>query len=482
MKKFTPLYTLLAFVFCSLSYGQNSFPASGSVGIGTLNPNPNYALDVNGTLSASEILVSDLSVTNLLIDGSPIQSSPWNLNGNNIFYSSGNIGIGTNTPNYALDIAGTLNATTILLNGTPLEGSPSPWVTSGDDISYTTGEVSVTSLNATNISLDGTNLVSSPWTITGSDLSYTTGDIDVATLNATDIILNGTPLENNESPWTLTGNDLSYTTGDVDVATLNATEILLNGTPLENNESPWTTSGDDLIYTTGNIGIGTPTPDYALDVAGTINATNFLVNGSPLATGSSPWSENGNDTFYNSGNVGIGTNTPEYALDVSGTINAANILINDAPLPSSPWTLSGNNVSYTSGNVGIGTSNTQGYMFAVAGNMVAEAVKVELEGNWPDFVFEKDYDLQSLKEIEAYINKNRHLPNVPSAEEIKNNGINLGEMDATLLQKIEELTLHSIQQQKEIDSLKEINHKLSEQNKLILSLQERLLKLESKNN
>ncbi|BDW91214.1 hypothetical protein MACH07_00460 [Flagellimonas marinaquae] len=400
MKKLTPFYTVFALLLGAIAYGQNSFPASGTVGIGTLTPDTNYALDINGSLNATEI-----NVTNLLVGGSPMQSSPWNLNGNNIFYSSGNVGIGTNTPNYELDIAGTLNATNILVNGTPLE--------------------------------------------------------------------------NSSSPWTTTGSDISFTTGDVDVATLNATEILLNGTTLVS--SPWIVSGNDLSYTSGNIGIGTAASGYALDVAGTINATNFLVNGSPLSSGSSPWTTSGNDISYATGNVGIGTAASGYALDVAGTINATNFLVNGAPLSSgsSPWTTSGNDISYATGNVGIGTSNTQGYMFAVAGSMVAESVKVELEGNWPDFVFEKNYTLLSLKEVEAFINKNGHLPNVPSAEEIKNNGIDLGEMDATLLQKIEELTLHSIQQQKEIESLKEINQKLSDQNKVLLLLQERLAKLES---
>ncbi|MEY8780060.1 hypothetical protein AB9K32_06505 [Allomuricauda sp. XS_ASV26] len=400
MKKLTPFYTVFALLLGAIAYGQNSFPASGTVGIGTLTPDTNYALDINGSLNATEI-----NVTNLLVGGSPMQSSPWNLNGNNIFYSSGNVGIGTNTPNYELDIAGTLNASNILVNGTPLE--------------------------------------------------------------------------NSSSPWTTTGSDISFTTGDVDVATLNATEILLNGTTLVS--SPWIVSGNDLSYTSGNIGIGTAASGYALDVAGTINATNFLVNGSPLSSGSSPWTTSGNDISYATGNVGIGTAASGYALDVAGTINATNFLVNGAPLSSgsSPWTTSGNDISYATGNVGIGTSNTQGYMFAVAGSMVAESVKVELEGNWPDFVFEKNYTLLSLKEVEAFINKNGHLPNVPSAEEIKNNGIDLGEMDATLLQKIEELTLHSIQQQKEIESLKEINQKLSDQNKVLLLLQERLAKLES---
>ena len=118
-------------------------------------------------------------------------------------------------------------------------------------------------------------------------------------------------------------------------------------------------------------------------------------------------------------------------------------------------------------------------MLAVAGNVVAEAVKVELQGNWPDFVFEKEYDLIGLLETESFIKKYGHLPNVPSAEEVKQNGISLGEMDAKLLQKIEELTLHTIQQQKEIEDLKAANQKLDEQNKLIQNLLERLEKVEN---
>jgi hypothetical protein len=73
----------------------------------------------------------------------------------------------------------------------------------------------------------------------------------------------------------------------------------------------------------------------------------------------------------------------------------------------------------------------------------------------PDYVFEKDYKLRSLKEVEAYITNNRHLPEVPSAESIENKGANLVDMNLTLLKKVEELTLYVIQQQKEIEALKE---------------------------
>lgn len=73
---------------------------------------------------------------------------------------------------------------------------------------------------------------------------------------------------------------------------------------------------------------------------------------------------------------------------------------------------------------------------------------------WADFVFEKNYNLLSLSEVEKYIKQNKHLPSVPSEKEVKENGINTAEMDAILLQKIEELTLYILQQQKEIEALR----------------------------
>jgi len=113
------------------------------------------------------------------------------------------------------------------------------------------------------------------------------------------------------------------------------------------------------------------------------------------------------------------------------------------------------NVTFmNNGNVGIGTKNTQGYKLAVKGNVIAEEIVVKLYADWPDFVFTKEYGLMDLNQVENYINENSHLPNVPSANEVKEKGINLGEMDAILLQKIEELTLYVIDLKKEIDTLK----------------------------
>ncbi|MGX1928303.1 hypothetical protein [Flagellimonas sp. 2504JD4-2] len=102
------------------------------------------------------------------------------------------------------------------------------------------------------------------------------------------------------------------------------------------------------------------------------------------------------------------------------------------------------------GNVGIGTTNPGGYRLAVNGNIHTKEVKVDLTG-WSDFVFNQDYLLPTLTEVEKHIKEKGHLKDIPSAKEVLKNGVLLGEMDAKLLQKIEELTLYTIQQEKKLD-------------------------------
>ncbi|MBD1261609.1 hypothetical protein HZY62_13475 [Maribacter polysiphoniae] len=111
------------------------------------------------------------------------------------------------------------------------------------------------------------------------------------------------------------------------------------------------------------------------------------------------------------------------------------------------------------GNLGIGTTNPGSYKLAVKGKIRAEEIKVE--SGWADYVFKDDYYLPTLEEVEKHINEKGHLINIPSAEEVEANGIELGEMNKLLLEKIEELTLYVLelknenkQQQREIEELK----------------------------
>ncbi len=102
------------------------------------------------------------------------------------------------------------------------------------------------------------------------------------------------------------------------------------------------------------------------------------------------------------------------------------------------------------------TCPNQDFKLYVEKGIISERVKVATvdSNDWCDYVFEKDYELNSIKEVEQFIQKNKHLPNVPSAQEVEENGIEMAEMDATLLRQIEELWLHMIELKKENEALK----------------------------
>ncbi|MEO1023332.1 MAG: hypothetical protein AAFW89_12385 [Bacteroidota bacterium] len=104
------------------------------------------------------------------------------------------------------------------------------------------------------------------------------------------------------------------------------------------------------------------------------------------------------------------------------------------------------------GGVGIGTFLTGSHKLAVGGSIGAREIIVEA-GDWSDFVFEQNYTLPTLKEVQQHINEYGHLPGVPNEAEVTRHGINLGNMDSILLQKIEELTLYLIKQNDRIQTL-----------------------------
>jgi hypothetical protein len=124
----------------------------------------------------------------------------------------------------------------------------------------------------------------------------------------------------------------------------------------------------------------------------------------------------------------------------------------------------------SNGEVGIGTTNTAGNKLVVGGNTVIDgrlvAKEIKVEAQTADFVFEEDYPLKPLSEVEQFVKENKHLPEIPSAKKMEKDGVNLAEMNKLLLQKVEELTLYMIEQNKKM------NLQSEEISKLKLELQE----------
>jgi hypothetical protein len=197
---------------------------------------------------------------------------------------------------------------------------------------------------------------------------------------------------------------------------------------------------------------------------------------------------NAQNTFPNSGNVGVNTTAPLNDFHVVGVMrwggysgdcvfsgqdglgayieqmgstaaksklriqssksgdntNYSQLMID--PQMGFAFTSLGNGIS----NVGIGTTDTRGYKLAVAGSVIAESLKVKNHAGWPDFVFARDYRLPSIPEVEAFVKAHNHLPGIPSAAEVATDGIDVGEMNKKLLQKVEELTLYLIEEHKKV--------------------------------
>lgn len=152
------------------------------------------------------------------------------------------------------------------------------------------------------------------------------------------------------------------------------------------------------------------------------------------------------------------------AVDIIGDAGTINFLTS-----SSANGYSSSNVRMKilpSGNVGIGTSTPQSRL-AVNGQIRATEVKVLADISVPDYVFEPDYELRTLKETKEYIAENKHLPEIPSAAEIGENGIDLGDMNMRLLKKIEELTLYQIELLERLEKLETKNARIDELEKKI---------------
>lgn len=240
-----------------------------------------------------------------------------------------------------------------------------------------------------------------------------------------------------------------------------------NSSPLSNIIGHTNASQPSLLFRAGStnsvfsvsnlgrigIGINNTSPGVELDVRGVTNPGFILsATGVPasavmgIATSGSSYSANAvvGDVVF--GPKGGGSH--DLILSCQNG-NSGSIRFKSGPI--------GGDVEYMTirgnGLVGIGTNNPQ-FLLDVAGTIRACEVRVNLSGGWCDYVFDKNYKLMPFAELEKYINDNHHLPKIPAAAEVDKNGLDMGSMQISMMEKIEELTLYMLQLKKENDALK----------------------------
>ncbi|HEY4064195.1 MAG TPA: Ig-like domain-containing protein [Puia sp.] len=191
------------------------------------------------------------------------------------------------------------------------------------------------------------------------------------------------------------------------------------------------------------------------------------------------------------GNIGIGTLTPSAQFHTTGSVRLAgltndstrnrvlvsdtsgNLFYRNVSSLSNRWLYAAGTVYDSVDNIGIGTSNTQGYKLAVNGTAIFTKVRVKTAGTWPDYVFKKGFVLPDLTELERYVATYKHLPGIVTEGEVLKDGIDVGAHAAAVLQKVEELTLYLIEENKK---LKEQNARLEQQQQEIDELKKLIRK------
>ena len=408
---------------------------NGNVGIGTTSPS--NLLTVNGDVQIGsmsslstfqspqlQINASSAGANNLLVMGNTDATA-----GNSVsmlFYPRG-YGAGTLSDHSLITITGTAGPSTTFSLSNENSGT-----------SYT----AMTIDSAGNVVHEGT------LTVQGTGNSSIAGNLGIGTTApAVKLQVNGSAIFSGASTAGIDGEFVYdttahaykyYSSGDSAWHSLGSGTISYSGTL-------WTQSGSNIYYTGGNVGIGTTTPATGLDVTGVVSAGLGAV-GTPsysfegdLNTGM--WSS-GADTLNfstggsekmrvtSTGNVGIGTTGPDTTLKVVGSICAK---ATDASC----------------------AGTTAGIIYA--DNFVASGTQLTV----PDYVFEPNYNLMPLSDLEVYVAANKHLPDMPSESDIQKNGLNYSSMLMGLLQKTEENTLYIIQNNDQFQELTANNQQLT---------------------
>jgi hypothetical protein len=397
-----------------------------------------------------------------------------------------------NLPSLAGDATGTIDAVTVvkLQNRTLATTVP----TNGQVLTYNVGNSQWEPQSLSNSGNSGV------WSLTGNNIYYNSGKVGIGSSNPQgklEIVgQNALRLVGYQPFMTLLDSNANYASSRIqavagDLSLL--TESYLSGA------NPFSFL---KLANNGNVGIGSAEPVGRLEVVG--QDAIRLVGYQPFLTfhdakagyarariqgvagdlsfltesylsGVNPFSFL---KLANNGNVGIGSAEPVGRLEVvgqdalrlvgyqpfltlldvnagytRGRIQSANGNILFYPESSIVGGTPAVTISSGSGNVRIGTKEASGYKLSVTGKIICEELKVQLAANWPDYVFDKKYQLMPINELAQNIEQDKHLPGLPSAAEVKLDGISVGDMQAKLLEKVEQLTLYVIQLQKQNDEL-----------------------------